>query len=124
MVRVVILFTSAVSFNKIMTEVFYAADVDKWVEENSEDDATPLAYEHCQKELLDMARHMRAFDKAFKKLQETFPDANMYSGSDGGLELLLGDSHNQDRPKAKAQQQRVVYIKNYPGLPYLSGGGW
>lgn len=107
-----------------MTEVFYAADVDKWVEKNSEEDATVLAYEHCQKELLDMARHMRAFDKAFKKLQKTFPDANMYSGSDGGLDLLLGDSHEPDVNNVNAQQQRVVRIRNYPNLLYLSGGGW
>ena len=94
-----------------MIKIFYESDVDFWVTENGEHDATALAYEHCQKELQEMCKAMNAFDKAFKKLQQTFPDANMYSGSDGGLDLLLGASHDDATYLQQAQQQRVVHIK-------------
>lgn len=99
---------------------FYKDDVDRWVEENGETDATDLAMEHSEAAIKKLASAARAFDKAFQEIRGSFPDAEIYSANDG-LTLLLGPSHDKD---CRAQQGRAVHIQKWPTMGYISGGDW
>ncbi len=107
-------------------KIYNQADVDEWVRDNDEQDATELAYELCGEHIKKFAKAARELDRSFQKIRDTFPDANLFS-ADTGITLVLGDVHSEitgSRDFAKGQHQRIVFIKNMPGFLYLSGGCW
>lgn len=101
----------------------YQEDIDAWLAKSGDADATNLAELHCAKELKELAAAARAFDRAFRKIQQTFPDAEIYSPNDG-LILMLGATHDSTGSHEKKRQDRRAEIRNWPCMNYISGGDW
>ena len=100
-----------------MSQIYKQEDVDKWVEENGEDDAYALLNEMLPKHRAKLDRLDSRIRKVLKEIQEVFPDAQYYTGS-GGFSLVLGGTHGGIN--VTAQQQRSAW----GGLASIGDGDW
>ena len=93
------------------------SEVDSWVSENGESDASLLFAEKLPNMRTKLNRLDKRIRDVLKEVQVVFPDAQFYTAG-GGFNLLLGDSH--DGPRCAAQPQRSVW----GGQAVIGDGDW
>lgn len=102
-----------------MSQIYTQEDVDRWIEENGEDDAYALLNEMLPKHRAKLNQLDSRIRKVLKEIREVFPDAQYYTGS-GGFNLLLGDSHGGGRSNCAPRQERMAW----GGLASIGDGDW
>ncbi len=91
-------------------------DVDAWVEDNHEIDASALLDEKLPKMSAKLARLDKRIRDVLAEVQTEFPDAQYYTAS-GGFHLILGSTHCD---RAHPQRQRWAW----GGSAHIGDGDW
>ena len=91
--------------------IYREKDVDKWVDDNDEQDAERLFREMLPKHIAKLNKLDKRIIEVLKEVREIFPDAEYYT-SGGGFTLVLGDTHDITKHNIPPQQQRCVEWKS------------
>ncbi len=91
-------------------------DVDKWVADNGEYDASGLLNEILPKHRAKLNKLDKRIRVVLSEIQEAFPDACYYTSS-GGFNLILGETHEG---RGEPQQQRIAW----GGSAQIGDGDW
>ena len=102
-----------------MTDKIYQEDVDAWVRENGESDASSLFEEKMPGYSAKLGRLDKRIAKVLREIREVFPDAEFYTSGGDGLALVLGSTH--EGINGDAQYQRVGWDGVYA---QICGGDW
>lgn len=100
-----------------MTKKYTQDEVDKWVEDNGDYDATHLFNEMLPRHSAKLNRLDKKIRDILSEINEIFPDAQYYTAS-GGFTLTLGITH--EGRDQKAQRQRAAW----GGRASISDGDW
>lgn len=79
-------------------------EVDRWISENGENDATLLFRQIMPKHVGKLKKLDFQLKKILDEIREIFPDACFYTAS-GGFNLILGSTH--EGVECKPQRQRT-----------------
>ena len=82
-------------------------DVDKWVQENGEIDASSLFHEKMPRMGTKLNRAAKKLSSLLEEISKTFPQARYYTAS-GGFNLILGETHD-DSNNCEPQRQRSAW---------------
>jgi hypothetical protein len=95
------------------------SDVDAWVEENDETNASYLFESMLPKHKAKLNKLDKQLIKVLSEIKEVFPDAQYYTAS-GGFTLVLGSTHDNTKWGEPSQQQRSAW----GGHASIGDGDW